>query len=153
MVKFLYGRVAGNMWLKPTNGRQPHDKTGLLLRQSRDNYVTAPVNIAPDLLAGVRKMNVEVAFTMQTDTVDAVLALLEPYQSELRLPGGSQLQVVGSLSEIMTTTMKKFQYASLVVEERLLLVWHDDLQLILPHAAALEEKLLSLVCVLAKITE
>lgn len=90
-------------------------------------------------------MNVEVAFTMKTDTIHDVLASLEPYQSELRLPDGSQLQIVGSLSEIMTTTMKKFQYACLVVQEGLLLVWHDDIQQILPHASVLEEKLLSLV--------
>jgi len=40
---------------------------------------------------------------------------------------------------------KKFQYACLVRDERMALVWHDDLQQIIPHATRLEEKLLSLV--------
>jgi hypothetical protein len=145
MVKFLYGRVAGNLWLKSTDGRQAQEKTGVLLRKSRSNYVTAPLNISPELLAAVRKINVEVAFTMQTDTIDAVLGSLEPYQSELRLPNGSQLQIVESFGDLMSTSIKKFQYACLIVQEGLLLVWHDDIQQILPHASLLEEKLLSLV--------
>jgi hypothetical protein len=41
--------------------------------------------------------------------------------------------------------LKKLQYAALVRREETLLVWHDDLQQILPHSMRLEEKLLSLV--------
>jgi hypothetical protein len=33
----------------------------------------------------------------------------------------------------------------LVREEQIVLIWHDDLQQIIPHATRLEEKLLSLV--------
>jgi hypothetical protein len=66
-------------------------------------------------------------------------------QQELRLKDGSQLQFVDSLSTVASTSIKKFQYACLVRDERMVLVWHDDLQQIIPHATRLEEKLLSLV--------
>lgn len=84
---------------------------------------------------------------MCTETVDVVLSSLEPFQTELPMAGGSQLQVMDSLNDIAQNTVKKFQYACLVRKERLLLIWHDDLQDIIPHASRMEEKLLSLVSI------
>jgi hypothetical protein len=99
----------------------------------------------PSLLSATQKLNVEVTFTMRTDAVDAILAALEPFQTDVLFTDGSQVQVVDSLRDILTTNVKKLQYAALIRQEKMLLVWHDDLQQILPHAARTEEKLLSLV--------
>ena len=58
----------------------------------------------------------------------------------------SQLQIIDSLADISTSTKtKKLQYAALIREEQLMLVWHDDLDRIMTHAARLEDKLLALV--------
>jgi hypothetical protein len=43
------------------------------------------------------------------------------------------------------SSIKKYQYAALIREERVLLVWHDDLDRIIPHAVDIESRLLSLV--------
>ncbi|KAJ1329598.1 glycosyl transferase-like protein [Microdochium nivale] len=145
MVSYIYGRITASRWLPlqlPEN-----EAKGLLLRQSRGSYVTEPENIDPILLAAVQKMNAEVAFTMTTETMNVIFAGLAPEQYEIILENGSQLQVVESLGAIAagSANLRFFQYAALLREERVLLVWHDDLDKILRHAAEMEHKLLSLV--------
>jgi hypothetical protein len=112
-------------------------------------YITEPEDVHPLLLGAVQKMNVRVAFTMSTETTRILFSILQPDQTELLLPSGFQVQVIGSLAEIAcapSSVIKKFQYVALVREERILLVWHDELDRILVHAADLETKFLSLVC-------
>ena len=85
---------------------------------------------------------------MATDTTNMILASLPPHQTELVLHDGSQLQVLESLEEIprgATSRIKKFQYACVVRRENLILVWHDDISVILKHAQEVEKKLLALV--------
>jgi hypothetical protein len=111
--------------------------------------MTEPEVVHPELLAAVRKINAEVAFTMATETTNIITSLLTPEQTMLVLPNGFQVQVIDSIEDIAaspTNIVKKFQYAALIRRERLLLVWHDDLDVILSHAANVEGKLLSLVC-------
>jgi hypothetical protein len=145
LVKYLYSRVAASQWVSPKSDRSSRDWSGVLIRKSRENYVSSPANLDPILLAAAQKLNVQVAFTMRTDTVDTILSTLEPFQTDLLMTNGSQLQVLDSLQDIATMNVKRFQYAALFRNEGMLLVWHDDLQQILPHALQLEEKLLSLV--------
>lgn len=97
----------------------------------------------------MEKINAAVAFTMSTETSDIILDTLQPHQNELLLPNGHLLQVIPSLSDLASSpasSVKRFQYAALIQEERLVLVWHDKPGEILNHAAAVEEKLVSLVC-------
>ena len=85
---------------------------------------------------------------MSTETTKIIFTLLQPNQTELVLPSGFQVQVVDSLTEIACSPahiVKKFQYAALVREERILLVWHDELDQILVHAEDIEGKLLAFV--------
>jgi hypothetical protein len=82
---------------------------------------------------------------MRTDTIDAILATLQASETDILLTDGSQVQVLESLQDILTVKVKKLQYAAVIRREEMLLVWHDDLQQILPHAMKTEEKLLSLV--------
>jgi hypothetical protein len=144
MIKYLYGRISSQLWLPSPGSGQP---SGLLLRKSRGNYICEPEDIDQTLLAAVQKMNVEVAFTMATEKTQAIISTLHPGQSEIMMSNGSQLQVLDSLADIAASAKtKKFQYAALIREEQILLVWHDNLESIMAHAATLEDKLLCLVC-------
>lgn len=145
MVSYLYGRITASRWLPlqlPEN-----EPKGLLLRQSRGTYVTEPAQIDPLLLAAIQKMNAEVAFTMTTETMNVIFSGLTQDQGEVILENGSQLQVVESLAAIAagSANLRFFQYAALLRAERVLLVWHDDLDKVLRHAAEMEHKLLSLI--------
>jgi nicotinamidase-related amidase len=110
--------------------------------------MSEPEDVDPMLLAAIQKINATVAFTMVTETTNAITSRLTPGQTELILPDGSQVQVVDSYADIagpQSYLVKKHQYSAFIREERLLLVWNDDLNAILSHAADLEGKLLSLV--------
>ncbi|TKA62651.1 hypothetical protein B0A49_06523 [Cryomyces minteri] len=148
MVKYLYGRVSSSLWLPAPGIATRHDCYGVLLRKTRGVYVCEPSDVAPVLLAAVQKLNVEVAFTMSTETTHVIFSTLKPHQTDLRLGDGSQVQVVESMADIAmgsSNKIKKFQYTCLVRREQVLLVWHDDMQKVLPHAADIEGKLLALI--------
>jgi hypothetical protein len=85
---------------------------------------------------------------MSTGITDVILSALEPNQTEILLRNGSQLQVLQSMSQIGSSSggqVKRHQYAALIREEQLLLVWHDDLDRIIPHGMDIEGRLLTLV--------
>lgn len=145
MISYLYKRIAASGWIPPDSFRHQEDCLGVLLRRSRGNYVTAPDPVHHVLLGAVIRLNLVVAMTMRPQMLDGILASLSPGQTELRFKDGSQLQIIDSLTFAQPTTVKKFQYACVCRQERLVLVWQDDLQNIIPHANRLEEKLLSLV--------
>lgn len=91
------------------------------------------------------RLNLYVATTMRPQMLDGILASLTPGQAELKFKDGSQIQVLDSMNCAQPATVKKFQYACVFRQERLVLVWHDELANIVPQATMIEEKLLSLV--------
>lgn len=145
MVKYMYSRVSTHNWFEKN---QPGDAHGVALRRSRGRYVTCPEVMDSALLSAISTMNVEVAFTMSTEATRVILSTIMPEDTNVMLAGGSQLQIVDSLEDISTSgvgSIKKFQYGTLVRKDRMLLIWHDDIDKILPHASTIEEKLLALV--------
>jgi hypothetical protein len=146
MIKYLYSKLSANQWLPTEESNSSYTSGGVLLRKNRGEYVAQPEEIDPIFVAAITRINAEVAFTMATETTNAIFSTLHPRQTEVILPRGSQLQVIESLSEIVRSgRVKKFQYAALIREEQVLLIWHDDLDKILTHAASVEDKLLALV--------
>ncbi|KAF2814134.1 uncharacterized protein BDZ99DRAFT_516746 [Mytilinidion resinicola] len=147
MVKFLSGKITVRQWLPLANAKDYETCFGVLLRKSRGCYICEPERINSNLLAAVRSLNVEVAFTMSTETTRVIFSTLQNRQTDIRMQNGSQLQIVESLAEIASTSrkVKKFQYGCLVRKEMIALVWYDDLQHIISHGGDFEEKLLALV--------
>ncbi|PHH71516.1 hypothetical protein CDD80_5225 [Ophiocordyceps camponoti-rufipedis] len=143
MVSYLYSRVVASGWIPA--GINEDDCLGVMLRRSRGEYVASPDPAHPLLLGAVIRLNLAVAVTMRPQMLDGILRSLAPGQTELRFKGGSQIQIVDSLASVRAATVKKFQYAAICLQERLVLVWQDDLQHIIPTAMQMEERLLSLV--------
>jgi hypothetical protein len=144
MIKYLNGTLVQSQWLPPPG----HPYGGLLIRRSRGLYIHEPEHIHPDLLAAVLKIDVQVAFTMATETTKVIFNSLQPQQTELVLPDGSHLQILNSLVDVARTAdsaIKKFQYAALLRQEQVILIWHDDLDRIIQHANDVSVKMLALV--------
>lgn len=122
---------------------------GVLLRHTRGKYVTMPQVLAPNLVATVQRLNVAVAFTMSTHVTDLMFSIFAPNQTELVLPHDStQYQILESFDEMAKATsnkIKRFQYTCFVRTERVLLLWDDDVEGILTHAASIERQLLTVV--------
>ncbi|KAK3685939.1 glycosyl transferase family group 2-domain-containing protein [Podospora appendiculata] len=145
MITYLNKQAVSCGWMPADHQRRHHDGCGVLYRKSRGKYVTYPESISLPLLECVQRLNMVIAFTMKAEMIEGITSSLSPGQTELRFIDGSQLQVAESLDVMASSNVKKFQYACLVRQEGILLVWHDDLHQIVPTATRLEEKLLSLV--------
>ena len=119
---------------------------GVLIRKNAGEYASEPDPVHPELLDAVKKINPGVAMTMSTEGTTAVFDVIDPGETELVFQNGSQIQIYDSLAEIASSSaIRKFQYAALVRQERVLLVWHDDLGLILSHAMEIESRMLALI--------
>ncbi|KAG5963936.1 hypothetical protein E4U58_003319, partial [Claviceps cyperi] len=145
MVTYLHNILAANGWLPPEPLMTGHDYSGVLLKQSRGNYITVPNPLHPGLLGIVVRLNLNVATTMRPQMLDGILDSLIPGQADLKFHDGSRIQILESMAFAQPATVKKFQYACIFRQERIILVWHNDLGNILPQATIIEEKLLSLV--------
>jgi hypothetical protein len=151
MINYLYRKAVASGWISPKASSE--DQLGVLLRRARGHYVTAPEPVHHDLLGAVIRLNAIVSLTMQPDMLEGILNSLAPGQTELHFKDGSQLQIIDSLSIAHPTSVKKFQYACICRQEKLVLVWQDDLQKIIPQATSIEEKLFSLVRFLLQVLE
>jgi hypothetical protein len=119
---------------------------GVLIRKSQGEFASEPDPVDPELLDAVKRVNPEVALTMSTEGTSAVFDVIDVNETELLFPNGSQIQIYDSMAEIATSnTIRKYQYAALLRQERVLLVWHDDLGLILSHAMEVESRMLALI--------
>ncbi|KAG5923835.1 hypothetical protein E4U42_004823 [Claviceps africana] len=145
MVSYLHNRAVSSGWMLPEPMMPDNDCSGVLLKRSRGSYITFPNPLNHTLLETVIRLNLNVAITMRPQMLDGILASLTPGQMELKFKDGSQIQVLDSMAFAQPATVKKFQYACVFRQERLVLVWHDDLGHILPQATTIEEKLLSMV--------
>jgi hypothetical protein len=145
MTKFLHSKVSANGWFKVDPPTRP---LGVLVHQSSGGYVTEPRDLSPLLVQAVEKLGVEVAFTISTETTEAIFDVIQDNDHEIVLGDKSQLQIIDSMSDmarIGLTQVGKSQHAALLKAERILLVWHDDVDQVLLQATKIEEKLLGLV--------
>ena len=150
IIKHLHAKACTMHWMIP-GPVPPGICAGVLMRKSQGSYVTEPENIDQALLEAVKKVNPGVALTMSTEGTSAVFDVIDPSETELLFQNGSQVQIYNSMAELAASSaVKKFQYAALVRQERVLLVWHDDLGAILSHAMEIESRLLALIWGTAK---
>ena len=166
MVSYLHGRISSQMWFDvnkqyaytpsasvgpntPSSSYDRFSTQGVLLRTQRGVYVTQPSNICPNLVAAVQRLNVEVAFTMSTELTNLIFSTMAPGQTEFVLPHDStQYQVLESLEDMAKASsnkLKRFQYTCFVRKERVVLLWHDEVESILAHGDRLERQLLTVV--------
>lgn len=145
IIKHLHAKACSMRWMT-SEPSYPATCEGVLIRKGAGEYVAEPRTTDQLLLHAVQRINPGVALTMSTDGTQAIFDVLEPFETELMFQNGSQIQIFDSMADVTAcSTIKKFQYAALIRQERLLLVWHDDLGAILSQAMEIESRILALV--------
>lgn len=145
MLKFLYGKGATNSWFKVTELDRP---LGVLLRQSNGTYITEPQNLSPKLVQTVSQLSLPVAFAIATESTEAIFDVISEEDHDVMLGDGLVLQVVNHMEDLVQyglSPVGRFPYAVLLRAERIILVWHDDVDGVLQQGVSIEEKLLELV--------
>lgn len=145
MVTYLANRLSAHGWISQQALSDGSCGLGVLLRQTRGNYICSPENIDDQLLGAALRLNVGVLCALRLSMLPPIIAGMNEGQTELVMRGGYQLQVLESLSSVSSSSVKKFQYAAILRRESILLVWQDEITHILGHAQHMEDKLLSYV--------
>lgn len=145
MVGYLANRISAHGWMPQQALVDGSLGLGICLRQSRNNYVSCPEAVSDQLLGAAQRLNVGVLATLRLPMLGPIVAGMHSGQTELKMKGGSQLQVVDSLAAVSSASVKKFQYAAILRKEGILIVWQDELTNILTHAQHMEDKLLNYV--------
>lgn len=147
--EFLYTPAGSGRSNSPISSYDRTSVQGVLLRTSRGVYVTQPSNLCNNLIAAVQRLNVEVAFTMSTELTNLIFSTITPTQTEFILPHDStQYQILDSFEDMAKASsnkLKRFQYTCFVRKEKVVLLWHDDVESILSHGDKVERQLLTVV--------
>jgi hypothetical protein len=145
MTKFLYGKGVANGWFDIALPKRP---LGVLLRQTNGTYSVEPQDLPETLVHTVGKLGVQAAVAIATDSTEAIFDVIGDEDHGITLGNGLDLQVVDCMANLMRIGLaqaRRFPYAALIRSERILLVWHDEVDKILQQAVATEEELVKLV--------
>ena len=85
--------------------------------------MTEPRDLSPLLVQAVEKLGLEVAFTISTETTEAIFDVIQDNDHEIMLNDGSHLQIVDSMSDIIRTGLShvgRLQHAALLKEAQVL---------------------------------
>ncbi|KAF3048929.1 hypothetical protein E8E11_000427 [Didymella keratinophila] len=128
---------------------QPLRRSSVYLKRPNGKYVVEPKMVDKNILTAIRQINAQVALVIVTYDTEVVFDALQA-DKPLELQDGSQIQTFES-SEVLarSTSVKKLQYVALVRQERLLLVWYNDLDAIVERATYIHGKIHDLVATFA----
>ncbi|KAH7031442.1 glycosyl transferase family group 2-domain-containing protein [Microdochium trichocladiopsis] len=104
-----------------------------------------PANTYPELAGACEKLKLTAAFTMRCEVAQHVLEKLKPGQTEMAMGGHDTiLPVVESLHELATTdtSVVKRDYACLVRQEGVVLLWAQSMDGLMQHASQMEDTLM-----------
>lgn len=145
MSKFIYAKGTANAWFSINDPERP---LGVLLRQPNGSYTTEPANLPTTLISTASKLGVQGAIAIATETTEAIFDVVSEEDHEIMLGDGLHLQVVDCLENLMRIGLsqaRRFPNAALIKAERILLVWHDEIDKLLEQAVTTEEHLMGLV--------
>ena len=135
MAKFLHGKGTANSWFKVN---EPGKPVGVLLRQSNGNYIAEPQDISTTLVQTVSELRLPVVFAIATESTEAIFDVISDEDHEVMLSDGLHIQVFHSMDDLVGNELSlegRDPYAALIKNERILLIWQDDVDKALQQCA------------------
>ena len=159
MLRHLYKRCRNNGWFKLA----ADDEVKLALRaqgldtfaQSQDDLAFVPYLTAPSPEEAVQDeesislvdvaghLQCQVIMQMTNKITRTVLKHILPSVRQIPLDSSTQIQILQNYSEVHS--IRRHQFAALVVETGSMLVWADDAATLIPFAEELEKKMVNLI--------
>jgi len=121
---------------------------GVMIKLVDDQHSIHPPTLHPTVLEAMSLLDIAIAFTMSSEITSTLFRHMSPYQTEILVqPQGIKIPIVESMEDVIyLASTKKMRGASCIVrKERLVLVWSNSVENILPHGAELEKLLLETV--------
>jgi cellulose synthase/poly-beta-1,6-N-acetylglucosamine synthase-like glycosyltransferase len=142
ILHYLWARTQGDAWFKPT---EENISAGVCLRVEQGRFRVFPYEnryLVP-FESAVRQLNPLVAIKVRSAAVHAALATVAENSTALYLDVETRIQILESISQLPSAD--KEQCGAFIRDERVLVVWSDDLDNILTLCNDFEAKLMKLV--------
>ncbi|KAG0701466.1 glycosyl transferase family group 2-domain-containing protein [Suillus ampliporus] len=142
LLHHVYQQTQGEAWFRPT---EETIATGVCLRVETGHYRVFPYNqmlLAP-FEAAVRLLNPVVAVKIRSAAVHAAFRTITDGEASIYIDSDTKLQVLDSMSCLPRA--EKEQCGAFIRDERVIVVWSDNFDSIIPLCQDLEEKLIKLV--------
>jgi cellulose synthase/poly-beta-1,6-N-acetylglucosamine synthase-like glycosyltransferase len=142
VLHFLWSRTQGDAWFKPT---EENISAGVCLRVETGHFRVFPYEnryLVP-FESAVRQLNPLVAIKVRSAAVHAALNTVKDDATAIYLDVHTRIQILETISELPTAD--KEQCGAFIRDERVLIVWSDDLDNILGLHTDFENKLMKLV--------
>jgi hypothetical protein len=155
MVNWLYQQQMERMWSLKMPGE------GVILKKARDSFACSPARLRQEtngFYDNIVAMNVRVSFNPNKCTLTLLIYrkcamtvqtrmmkffLSKQNASHVPLENGLQLQVLPSVEHL--PRCQKHQFAALIQDRQMLVVWDDEPRSLLDRAASIQESLMRMI--------
>lgn len=121
---------------------------GVMIKLAYDNHSIHPPTLHPTIIETINSIDAAIAFTMVSEITAILFRQMSPYQSEILIqPQGIRIPIVESFADViqLARTDQMRGFSCIIRSERMILVWSNSVENILPHGAELEKLLLETV--------
>ncbi|KAF8839996.1 hypothetical protein BDN67DRAFT_969247 [Paxillus ammoniavirescens] len=142
LLHHIFKRTQGDAWFKPT---EENISAGVCLRVEPGHFRVFPYEnpfLAP-FEAAVRILNPVVAVKVRSAAVHAALATVTDDASAIYVDHNTRIQIIDSMT--MLPRAEKEQCGAFIRDERVLVLWSNNLDGIIPLCRDFEDKLIKLV--------
>ncbi|KAF8839998.1 hypothetical protein BDN67DRAFT_1011860 [Paxillus ammoniavirescens] len=142
LLHHVYQQTQGEAWFRPTEERIA---TGVCLRTETDQFRVFPYDntLLVPFEAAVRLLNPAVAVKIRSAAIHAAFASISEHDTSMYVDSDTKIQVMGTMSELPRA--EKEQCAAFIRDERVLVVWSDNFDELLPICSDLDDKMIKLV--------
>ncbi|KAF7416118.1 hypothetical protein PC9H_002378 [Pleurotus ostreatus] len=138
----LFKTTQGDAWFKPS---EENISAGVCIRVEPGNFRVFPYEnrYLEPFEAAVKVLNPVVAIKVRSAAVHAALATCAEDAAAIYVDAGTRIQIIESMVQLPYAD--KEQCGAFIRDEKVLVVWSDDLDTIIPLYADFEDKLIKLV--------
>jgi hypothetical protein len=147
MVRYLHKQCESSGWLNRQQCPDP-SVVGVMIKRDVDQHSIHPPNLNPMTIEAINSLDCGIAFTLTSEITATLFRQMSPFQNEIIVqPQGIRIPIVESLQDViyLASTKRLIGSACGVKKEKLILVWSDSVENILPHGAEMERLLLETV--------
>jgi hypothetical protein len=119
-----------------------------VIKGSGDQFSSHPPTINPLVIEAVGSLDCEIAFTLSSEITATLFRQMSPLQSEILVePQNIRIPIVESFEDViyLATTKRLTASACAIRKERVVFVWSESVENILPHGAEVDRLLLETV--------
>jgi hypothetical protein len=147
MVQYMHKQCESAGWLDRHDSPDP-SAIGVMMKVGNEELARQPPTLNSMVIAAFESIDASIAFTMSSNITASLFRQMSPYQTEIVLrPQGVKIPIVESLEQAVTlaTANKIKGNACIIRNEKIVLVWTNSVDNLLPHGAEIEKLLVETV--------